>query len=79
MGSEGIFGLQRAFKLAGAKSILMSLWNVPDKQTSEFMVLFYNYLSKGVKVNIALKKTREKMKTKYSNPYYWGAFVLTHS
>ncbi|MBK9190681.1 MAG: tetratricopeptide repeat protein [Crocinitomicaceae bacterium] len=74
-GSEGVFGLQRAFKMAGAKYLIMSLWQVPDKETSEFMILFYKNLIKLKDIPSAFQKTQKVMREKY-DPYYWGAFVL---
>jgi len=74
-GSEGVFGLQRAFKVAGANSILMSLWKVPDKETVELMNLFYtNWLSGKTKYE-SLHQAQLEMRKKY-DPYYWAAFVL---
>jgi CHAT domain-containing protein len=74
-GSEGVYGLQRAFKMAGAKYIIMSLWQVPDEETSEFMQLFYKNLLKDKNVRMAFNKTQKVMRAKY-DPYFWGAFVL---
>jgi CHAT domain-containing protein/Tfp pilus assembly protein PilF len=74
-GSEGVFGLQRAFKMAGVKYLIMSLWQVPDKETSEFMILFYKNLIKLKDIPTAFQKTQKVMREKY-DPYYWGAFVL---
>jgi CHAT domain-containing protein len=74
-GSEGVYGLQRAFKMAGAKYLIMSLWQVPDKETAEFMGLFYKHLVKLKDIRAAFSKTQKVMRKKY-DPYYWAAFVL---
>jgi len=74
---EGIYGLQRAFRAAGAESIMTSLWKVDDKATKDFMIAFYqNYLTTKNKFE-AFKTAQKLIKTKYPQPYYWGAFVLT--
>ncbi|MBS4013673.1 MAG: tetratricopeptide repeat protein [Bacteroidetes bacterium] len=74
-GSEGVYGLQRSFKMAGASYLIMSLWQVPDKETSEFMSLFYEFLSSGNSLTKAFAKTQKIMREKY-DPYFWAAFVL---
>jgi len=74
-GSEGVYGLQRAFKMAGVKYLIMSLWQVPDKETSEFMILFYKNLIKLKDIPTAFQKTQKVMREKY-DPYYWAAFTL---
>ncbi len=76
IGSEGVFGLQRAFKLAGAKSLIMSLWKVPDEQTSELMALFYKSYMTGLPKSQALREAQIEMKKKYKDPYKWGGFIL---
>ena len=73
---EGVFGLQRAFKKAGAGSIVMSLWNVDDNVTQEFMTLLYSNLGKGYTKEAAIENARRKLKTKYPNFKDWAAFVL---
>jgi CHAT domain-containing protein len=72
---EGIFGLQRAFKIAGVDHLIISLWKVPDGQTSELMQLFYEYYLQGISVRAALRKAQKKMSEMY-RPYYWAAFIL---
>lgn len=74
-GSEGVFGLQRAFKLAGAKNIIMSLWKIPDEQTAELFEYFYQELFSGKSVHQSLEIAQSKMKEKY-DPYFWAGFVL---
>ena len=76
-GTEGVFGLQRAFKMAGVDYLLMSLWSVPDEQTKELMTEFYQNFINGKEIREAFKLAQNKLKTKYPNePYYWAGFVL---
>ncbi|MBS4013539.1 MAG: CHAT domain-containing protein [Bacteroidetes bacterium] len=75
VGSEGVYGLQRAFKMAGVKKIIMSLWQVPDKETEEFMTLFYQSLTKTNDIKLSFVNTQKAMRLKY-DPFYWAAFVL---
>jgi CHAT domain-containing protein len=74
-GSEGVYGLQRAFKAAGVEQLVMSLWQVPDKETQAFMNQFYSHLLKSGNTQQAFRTTQEEMK-QHLDPYYWGAFVL---
>ena len=80
---EGVYGLRRAFTQAGTKSLVMSLWSVPDKETKELMIAFYtNIQSKKMDRCQALRQaalgqmkiTKERYGT--DNPFYWGAFVF---
>jgi CHAT domain-containing protein len=74
-GSEGVFGLQRAFKMAGVQYIVMSLWQVPDDQTSELMQLFYTNCLNRMTIKGGFRAAQQTMRKKY-NPFYWAAFEL---
>jgi CHAT domain-containing protein len=77
-GSEGVYGLQRAFKMAGAEYLVISLWKVPDKETGEFMQLFYRRMFEGQSVNDAFYHAQNDMKALHRNsPNSWAAWVLT--
>ena len=73
---EGVFGLQRGFKKAGAQSILMSLWEVDDEVTHILMTEFYRGWTDGMTKTQALRKAQAIVKEKYPDPKYWAAFIL---
>ena len=75
---EGVFGLQRGFKLAGANTLLMSLWKVDDNATQKLMTEFYrNYLSgKSKQMSLYLAQQMLRNSSEYSDPQYWAAFIL---
>ena len=73
---DGVYGLQRAFKMAGVETIVMSLWKVQDDATSLLMTQFYAYLTNGNEKHQALWKAMMDVKEKYKDPYYWAGFVM---
>lgn len=73
----GVMNLQRAFMIAGAKSVVMSLWSVSDEKTQELMTLFYTYwISNHLSKADALHKAKLDLKKKYPEPFYWAGFIL---
>ena len=72
---EGVFGLRRAFVLAGARTLVMSLWRVPDRQTAELMADLYRRVLAGEPRALALRAAQLALKARYDDPYYWGAFI----
>lgn len=76
-GSEGVYGLQRSFKMAGVEYLLMSLWKIPDNTTSEYMQYFYDKLFDTLDVDQSYKAAQDFMKSKYpDDPYKWAGFIL---
>jgi CHAT domain-containing protein len=80
---EGVYGLRRALQCAGAETIVMSLWEVPDKETAELMGLFYGYWLSGKSKKQALRRAvlavLNSCRTRYdvAHPLFWGGFVLS--
>jgi hypothetical protein len=73
---EGVFGLRRAFQLAGARSVVMSLWKVPDEPTRELMGALYRHLLAGLPRAEALRLAQRELRASYPHARDWGAFIL---
>lgn len=73
---EGVYGLQRAFILAGTQNLLMSLWKVDDQATQELMTLFYAAWTKNNNPLLAFISAQIDLRKKYNHPFYWGAFLM---
>ncbi|MBR6018445.1 MAG: CHAT domain-containing protein [Paludibacteraceae bacterium] len=74
---DGVFGLQRAFKMAGAQTIIMSLWPVNDNATQLLMTTFYrNWITNKQTKRVAFHNAQNTVRAKYKDPIYWAAFIL---
>lgn len=76
--ADGVQGLQRGFKKAGCKSIIMSLWSVDDNATQLLMSIFYKEYLSGKSMLQALETAKRELRcqTKYKQMKYWAAFIL---
>ncbi|MBB6463515.1 CHAT domain-containing protein [Flammeovirga kamogawensis] len=75
---EGVSGLQSAFSIAGANSIVMSLWSVDDNATQMLMNNFYERWTATNDKYTAFRLAQLDIMQKYSKPYYWGAFIMVN-
>lgn len=73
---DGVYGLRRAFKIAGAGTIVMSLWDVNDKATEMMMTNMYKGLADGLDKRSAFNKAVASVKESFSSPEYWAAFIM---
>lgn len=76
---EGVYGLRRAFLLAGAESLMMSLWPVSDRSTRDLMIGYYKRLVQNEGRSKALRQVQlQLLRSKsHSHPYYWASFIQT--
>jgi CHAT domain-containing protein len=74
---EGIFGLRRAFELAGAHSLVISLWKVPGEPTQILMKEFYRQLLSGKTRVDSLRVAKAILRRRFSEVFYWAGFVLS--
>lgn len=73
---DGVYGLSRAFKIAGAHTIVMTLWKVNDLVTKEFMCEFYGQIKEGLEYHEAFRIAQQKLRLKYQDPLLWAPFVI---
>ncbi len=76
VGADELLGLMRGFLTAGARSLLLALWEIDDRSTSEFMREFYSGLERGERLPAAFAQAMRALRIKYPHPYYWAPFLL---
>ena len=77
MTPEGIYGIQRAFKKAGVRHILVNVGEASDVASSLFMTEFYRvFVRGGNDMHDAFRKARSAVRKRYPDPYYWAGFML---
>jgi len=75
-GGDELLGLVRGLIYAGARAALLTLWDVQDRSTLEFMTSFYKFLTAGENKAIALQRAVQVVREQYPHPYYWAPFSL---
>lgn len=73
---DGVYGLSRAFKIAGAHTIVMTLWKINDLVTKEFMCEFYSQIKEGLEYHEAFRIAQKRLRLKYQDPLLWAPFVI---
>jgi CHAT domain-containing protein len=76
VGGDELLGLVRGLLYAGAQGVLVTLWDVNDRSTAEFMKLFYQALKANRNKAQAVQQAMAEIRSRYAHPYYWAPFVL---
>lgn len=76
-GSEGVYGLQRAFRLAGVKTMIVSLWDISDKKTPDLMIDFYTRWASGLSMKDSFMQAQMELRHRYpDHPEVWAGFIM---
>jgi CHAT domain-containing protein len=73
---EGVYGLQRAFLVAGAKVLIMSMFKVDDEATQKLMLKFYQKWLNSGNLRLSFTDAKKELRLEYPEPIYWGAFMM---
>lgn len=76
MEGEGVLNFARAFQQAGARSVMVALWNIPVAESLKFYHAFYQALKEGKSKSQALKAARQEVRAKEMHPYFWSGIIL---
>jgi CHAT domain-containing protein len=76
VGGDELLGLVRGLLYAGAKAVLVTLWDVNDRSTAEFMKAFYSHLPGSSNKSSAVQRAVQDLRQSYPHPYYWAPFVM---
>ncbi len=76
VGGDELLGLVRGLLYAGTRAVLVSLWDVDDRSTTDFMKSFYGHMKIGANMAHALQQAMRELRTNYPHPYFWAPFVL---
>jgi CHAT domain-containing protein len=74
---DELLGITRGLFCAGARTLLLSLWNVHDQSTERFMAALYQHIAAGAAPVTALRDTMLHIRNEYPHPYHWAPFVVT--
>ena len=73
---EGVYGLQRAFLVAGAKVLIMSMFKVDDEAAQKLMLKFYQKWLNSNNLRQSFIDAKKELRVEYPEPIYWGAFMM---
>lgn len=73
---EGVYGLQRAFLVAGAKTLIMSMFKVDDDATQKLVLNFYRKWLNSNNLRQSFIEAKKELRAEYPEPIYWGAFMM---
>ena len=73
---DELIGLARGLLHAGAQSLVLSLWDVHDKSTADYMTIFYRCLGEGKSKAASMQAAMLELRSRYPHPYQWAPFIL---